>query len=111
MTIIAIVEEAFFEAQENKTITNSNMQSSNQEQATTGARESETSNLAKPERPSDQSSQPQSSHTPIDGSYSFNSSSNTNNSMMGKRDLPEHLKYLLKNVDRSSAAVNNTTGK
>lgn len=106
MTIIAIVEEAFFEAQETKPITNSNSKSKDPSSALRDSDISEPEHDSNPlyseNRPSDMSSHNTSSkNTLIPDECQSYASSNTS-SMRGKRDLPDHLKYLLKNVDRTN---------
>ncbi len=100
MTIIAIVEEAFFKAQETKPLTDSDAKCHNNDPL-------DVKDVKKPsnctnedyKRTSDLSSQNTLSKSNVlqDGSQSYASS---NVSIRGKRDLPDHLKYLLKNIDR-----------
>ncbi len=102
MTIIAIVEEAFFKAQETKPLTDSDAKCHNNDPV--DAKDVKNpSNCAKEEytRTSDLSSQNTVSKSNIlqEGSQSYASS---NVSIRGKRDLPDHLKYLLKNIDRTT---------
>jgi hypothetical protein len=110
MTIIAIVEEAFFEAQETKPIGNENTKIGALETTNSRNDPDHTDSVIPQEldpainRLSDLSQNTSSKSAVIaDESQSFASS------LRGKRDLPDHLKYLLKNVDRSSNTANAAT--
>lgn len=96
MTIIAIVEEAFFAAQASKGVGKGLHGMDEDEDEELPAYSSEDEG-----KDGDGTASPSAAALPASASAPLSRVSTSNTSTLGKRDLPEHLRSLLQNVDRA----------